>query len=81
MTWRTIFYSVTVLLAAVIVATTASSDVEDKETQASAIIATATPVDMPVTERSSRVVLAVVGIGAVLITFRKAVLNLVQKGS
>lgn len=81
MTWRTLFYSVTVLFAAVVVATTASSDVGDSETQTSAIVATAVPTDMPVTERSSRVVLAVVGAGAILFTFRRALANLVQKGS
>jgi hypothetical protein len=77
MTWRTIFYSVTVLFAAAIVATTASSDVGDTETQATAIVATAVPTNMPVTERSSRVVLAVVGAGAILVTFRRALANLV----
>lgn len=81
MTWRTIFYSVMVIVAAVVVATTASSDVGDNETQTSAIVATTVPTDMPVTERSSRVVLAVVGAGAILLTFRRALANLVEKGS
>ena len=84
MTWRTVSYLGTVFFAAVVVATTASSDVSSslpasKEVPA---MAAALPMDsQPIPARSSRVVLLVVGIGAVGYTFRRAFQNLRQPGS
>lgn len=84
MTWRTFSYLGTVLLAAVIVATTASSDVAispQPSQEGSAVVASLPMNSDPIPARSSRVALLVIGIGAVAFTFRRAVLNFRQPGS
>lgn len=79
MTWRTFSYLITVLLAAVVVATTASSDVFDRHD--STVTAASIHLDAPpVQERGSRVVLLIVGMAAVGFTFRQAWLNF-RRGS
>ena len=78
MTWRTALYLLTVLLAATVVATTAMSDSSASMPPAGegeATLAQIEPVAMPSPERSSRVVLLVLGVGAVVVTYRRAWLN------
>ena len=79
MTWRTISCLVTVLLAAVVVATTASSTVFEQTKSAPAVsVSSFQAVTPPVQERSSRVMLMIFGAGAVAFTFRRAFLNFRQ---
>jgi hypothetical protein len=70
MTWRTSLYLLTVLLAAVVVATTAMSD--NSESANAQVTAQVEPMTMPLTEHGSRMALLVLGIGAVVVTYRHA---------
>jgi hypothetical protein len=74
MTWRTTLYLLTVLLAAVAVATTGLSESGPsgvESTSPSAIIATAT-----LAEHARRMVMLVVGAVMVIVTYRRAYSNL-----
>jgi hypothetical protein len=80
MSWRTFFYSLTVLFAAIVVATTASSDVADQPVDPT-LAAVISMEGHPIPERSSRVALMVIGIGAVAFTFQRGFTNLKKPGS
>jgi outer membrane PBP1 activator LpoA protein len=74
MTWRTSLYLLTVLLAAVVVATTAMSDNSESVNAQDRpqVAAQMEPMAMPLTEHGSRMALLALGIGAVVVTYRHA---------
>ena len=77
MTWRAFSYTLMVLLAVVAIATTASSGVSSADNESSRADKTlAVQSSVTVTDPGTRLVVLIVGLAAVMVTYRRALLNL-----
>lgn len=79
MTWRAFSYTLLVLLAVVAIATTASLavPVDEGATSLSTVALAVQP--QPQTDPGTRLVVLIVGITAIIVTYRRALVNLRSK--